>query len=1197
MKERGETEGSSKHSGPIYVEVVRIYQTEYAEASPAPSTQQQQAQAQTQQAGAQTPAVDSSWYATQDYLVSGLVKKMRELFGVEPVYSEWHSAKNIMRAVSAGRITFLNVPATLERYKNALKQAVVEAYFTASLALARLVRQHEEFVKNTKRVSALYMQSYNKRKEELEKDIEALATLYAEIDSLQVPEKGDEKLLAQLVAKLSELADKAHSYYSKYKDAKINVDALVASMKTLISEKKDPSLEKLNQALTLLQDKNKLKDLLARFFVLMDLTRDDTYSEYMSAYGDSINSLLRIIRDQATYADFWNALPFVHVLLEMESKGWLDYGKPSREDPPRIREQLNQKYQKKLSAIEKGQVPQREPAPTVVFAEWVGKINPYKYISEYVYNSLKGVFGDAAAKAAAVAVAGAVSSAAAVVAPPIALTLAAITLTDAVADIGTRLGNPVDREILMKYVNEHWEELLINTAISIAVAVATGYAVGKIKPIVARKLESFISKHPSLAEKMKKIMPSVKVVKGEPVYESDTTTVIVDPIEKKLYIYNKATGEMKNTATIKIPRNLEQYFDDPELRLSVSTIVGNLSDEQAIAFLSLLDEIAEKLGANGLRETVKLYLNKLNTGQLKSGVGIYLKGEAGIAVDADGVSIFDPNTKRLIAITKASPQGEKFYPLLEISRQDPVAFNIYYLAKVYNINPETLLEKLSPYLNAIKEGGKPVGDVVVGSLKFSFQGDKLNILLPDTGKAIQLDLKGFNPHSLLGLVLTGKEFANTYGEAMHSLLLDAMAFGYKLLAPQVPDVLVNVGKDIVPVLEFSKILPKPAYTSGSMAITKNGVVYVSNQLLKGGVDVNTISTVNVAKNFLKTRFTQETLTIIDLSDKTLKYLKLAASQGYEGESAVSQAISIATKMGDQVAVSELAKLQMAISLVRQNLASIPIAYADSTGGVVGVVANAALTSAINTATQQLQRGNAQQAQETLQQALVKSGLSEGTARQVAQSIIQSIAQAITAVQLTTTAPTTPETRTPQQITVPVYNIVKEKREVVVPVEEYAPEEVLSTERLTGRVVVQPKYIVMQQAKPVVVPAEEYETEEVEVGETARGRAVIQPQYVVVRQTPLIAIPYKEYYIEELETRENARGNVYPVVVPLTIPVVIQIEEDFEEEETPTPTPPPPMPGGLPPPGFLPGGLPSTPGAPAPSKPPPRGRRQLEELEI
>jgi len=216
---------------------------------------------------------------------------------------------------------------------------------------------------------------------------------------------------------------------------------------------------------------------------------------------------------------------------------------------------------------------------------------------------------------------------------------------------------------------------------------------------------------------------------------------------------------------------------------------------------------------------------------------------------------------------------------------------------------------------------------------------------------------------------------------------------------------------------------------------------------------------------LKTRFTQDTLTTIDLTDKMLQYLKLAASQGYEGESAVSQAISIAAKMGDQAAVLELTKLKMAMSLVRQNLASIPIAYTDSTGGVVGVVANAALTSAINTATQQLQRGNAQQAQETLQQALVKSGLSTETARQVAQSIIQSIAQATTAVQPATTAPTTPETRTPQQITVPVYNIVEEKREVLVPVEEYTPEEVLSAERLTGRVVVQPKYIVVQQAKP------------------------------------------------------------------------------------------------------------------------------------
>jgi len=252
-----------------------------------------------------------------------------------------------------------------------LKQAVAEAYLTASLALARLVSQHEEFVKNTKRVSALYMQSYNKRKEELEKDIEALATLYAEIDSLQVPEKGDEKVLAQLVAKLSELADKVHSYYSKYKDAKISVDALVTSMKTLISEKKDPNLEKLDQALTLLQDKNKLKDLLARFFLLMDYTRTDTYNQYMSAYGDSINSLLRIIRDQATYADFWNALPFVHVLLEMEAKGWLDYKKqfkipvPERtflkgeyhEDPAAKSRELDRKYQEKLSAIREGASP------------------------------------------------------------------------------------------------------------------------------------------------------------------------------------------------------------------------------------------------------------------------------------------------------------------------------------------------------------------------------------------------------------------------------------------------------------------------------------------------------------------------------------------------------------------------------------------------------------------------------------------------------------------------------------------------------------------------------------------------------------------------------------------------------------------------------------------------------------------------
>jgi len=879
LKERGETEGTSKPSGPVYVEVVRVYQTEYAEASPTPSTQQQQAQAQTQQAGAQLSTDILNWYATQDYIISGLVRKMRELFGVEPVYSNV-ILPDMRRAVDAY--------ATLDLYKKILSSIVSETQLMATLALDQLNKQYSELMKTSPEASIV--KGYEAQIRAMSEDIKALTTLYNEIDKARLPEAGDKIALALMTSQFSTWADTVYKYRSKYKEMRISIDALIGLMKTSISEKKDPNLEKLDQALTLLQDKNKLKDMLARFFLLMDYTRTDTYNQYMSVYGNSINALLRIIQDQATYADFWNALPFTQALLEMEAKGWLDYRKqlgefPERRweyhaDPSQVLKRLDQKYQEKLSMIEKGQVPERAPEPTVAFAEFIGSIDPFKYIYNYVYNSLAGVFGSTGAGAAASAVSGAVAGAASAVATPIAVVLGVIALTDAVTDIGTRLGNPVDREIFIKYMNEHWPELLMDIAISMAAAGATGYAISKIKPVVTEKIAGIIKKiSPSLAEK---IMPSVKVVKGEPVYQSDTTIVTVDLENKKLYVYNKAAGKLKNTATLKIPRNLEQYFDDPELKLSVSTIVGNLSEEQAASFLSLLDKIAERLGASGLRETVKLYLNKLNTGQLKSGVGVYFKGETGIAVDADGVSIFNPNTGNLVAITKASPQGEKFYPLLEISRQDPVAFNIYYLAKVYNIKPETLLEKLSPYLNAIKEGGKPVGEVTIRDLRFVFQGDKLNILLPDIGKPIQLDLKGFNPNSLLGLVLTGKEFANTYGEAMHSLLLDTMAFGYKLLAPQVPDILITAGKDIVPVLEFSKVLPKPVYTSGSMAITKDGVVYASNQLIESGVEVNTISTIKVAKDLLNTRFTQETLSIIELTDRMLQYLKLAASQGYEG---------------------------------------------------------------------------------------------------------------------------------------------------------------------------------------------------------------------------------------------------------------------------------------------------------------------------
>ena len=393
MVEEKRPGGPSGQKTPAYIEVVRVYQPEYVESVRMPGVQQGQTRVPQVRAEASSTATTSSVappLLTRDNpAVSDLVRKMRERFGVEPTYFMGRSAGN----------RILIVPATLERYKNALRRAVAEAYMTASLALARLVRQHEEYARRTKRLSALYMKSYNKRKEELEKDIEALATLYAEIDSLQVPEKGDEQTLAQLAAKLSEWADKAHGYYSKYKDSKISVNALAEALIELGKGKDDSWVEENSQALQSLTDRDRLKDLLARFFVLMDFARTDTYSQYMGVYEDNIGSLLKIIRDEATFADFLKALPFVHVLLEMEAKGWLDYRKqfgkiPERAwersaDPTARLRELDRKYQKKLRAIENGRIPQREPAPTVAFAEFIGAANPYRRLGEYVYSSLE----------------------------------------------------------------------------------------------------------------------------------------------------------------------------------------------------------------------------------------------------------------------------------------------------------------------------------------------------------------------------------------------------------------------------------------------------------------------------------------------------------------------------------------------------------------------------------------------------------------------------------------------------------------------------------------------------------------------------------------------------------------------------------------------------------------------------------------
>jgi hypothetical protein len=1131
-----------------------------------------------------------SWYAKQDYIItqSGLISKMRALFGVEPVYS------NITLSDSR---RLVDAYATLERYKETLSAVVANTMLTASLVLDRLTRQYSEL---QKKYPSGALRGYDIQVQEISKDISDLMTLYDEIDKVKMPPVGDENELRFLVSKFLIWASLAYMYYSKYKDKEIDTDTLAKKLKEEVDKKKDSNLEVLGQSLTLLQDKNKLKDMLARFFVLMDYTRSETYNMYMNTYRSSIESLIKVINDQATYTDFWNALLFVHVLLEMEAKGWLNYKEQIVSMRPTVEESVTQRYINKLSAIEKGQVPPRDAVPLAVFSEWVGVINPLRYVHGFVYNSLRGVFGDAIAGGIATAAAAGTGALVSILVPPAAAAIFAISITDVLADVGSRLQNPIDREILAKYVTEHWTEILINIAIAVTVAVVTGYAANKIKPYIGDKLAKLFDRlSPSFAEK---IRSHFGLVKGEPIYESEKTIVALDPKEKTLRIYFRHEGEIKDPVKIKLPKRLEQYLDDPELKLKVGMIAGNLEGEQVSGFLSLLDKVAEEFGADGLREAIKIYLNKLNAGQLKTGVSVYFQGTAGIAVDNDGLVIFDFASKKMIAISKSVAGGEKFYPMIEIMRQDPTAFVIYYLARVYNIKPETLLEKLSPYLNAIKEGGNPVGEVVVGDLKFMFTGgDKLFVLLPKIDKPVMLSLKDFNPNSLLGLVQAGKELAKTYGNTMHDLVLDTLLFGYRTYAPQIPDLVFNfklTNGNFILVAEFSKILPKPVLTNSAMLVTKDGVVYVSNQLLEGGFEVSTLSTIKTIKDNLKLRFTQDTSIIVNINNKMFEYLNKAILKGHIDESAITQAISMAKAAGDNVAVSELMKLQAIISLAKQNLANIPLSAIGTTeGGTEGVVVatmSKSLASATNAVVQQLQQGNAQQAQILLQQALVESGLSSATARQLAQSIVQSMIQAFATEQKSQKPPTT---TAPQQTVVTIPQTESKRETVVVPVKEYSTEERSTREKATGRAVMQPKYITTSQSKTVTIPSSEYSTEERQAKESARGRAIFKPEYITVKSKRRTIIPFDEYYVEDVGSREATLGKVYPIVAPIVVPIVIVKEKDQEEEEPNPPPPNPPTPAPMPSPWFPPGGASTTPGTPTPSKPPPRGRRQLEELEI
>jgi hypothetical protein len=810
------------------------------------------------------------------------------------------------------------------------------------------------------------------------------------------------------------------------------------------------------------------------------------------------------------------------LLLQLYEKGALGLEKIFPEIPPSeiaIGVTLQEKLDEKIKAITRGVIPERRPIAEVTLAESLAKIDPVKNLWSVVYGVLKPLFPENVAQYIATGVASGVTATIGSFIPPVGVVLATVAAVDGVADIGTRLVNPLDREILAKYLQEHWQDVIVNTAIAIAVSAGVSYGVSKIKPVVYEKFASIVERvSPTFAEKIREAVQP-RLIIGKPIYqERDVTVTITD--DGKLVIYSTAKGKVEVVQQIKLSDKTLAVLQDPSVKLQVGTWVT------------------------------------------KKGVfSIGTVGDDLVFIGDEGLAILSPS-KGFITIGK----GTDYAVFLEAVKASPEAFKLYYIASKLGLTTDDLLQ-LNPYFTQFQGQGAVYGQVNVKGLVFDFRGDKLYVV-SGAKELITIDLAKYNGQVLNELVFAGNKFISAHGQGYYHLTLDTIAFGYGLLSPQTVNLDVLSRLSTVPILNINDILPPVQKAVGVCGATGNMQFYVTRQLLSEGVKIETVITREFVKRLLGTRFKEGEYTVIDLPPEASVYIKMAQAKGASGLEAV---LSAANMAGGTSTGQLLQQLYLYSQLADLGLATIQIASSTSSGALFGITAvSSALVSAVSSATQYLARGDVTRAQQELTNALVSAGLSRDTAGQLASELLSKLSQGKTPVEQPVTVPVIMPIRQTREIYVPVaeYELAERYsaeslRDIVVtvPVEivvslsgevylapgvEYEPVEQYSSESLRDVLVVVPVEIVVPlKGEVYLAPAVTYEAIEQYSAESLRDVLVTVPVEIVVPVKREIYIPISKYEASEQFSSEKIRDII------VTVPVEYVVSETGEVYLAPT----------------------------------------------
>ena len=1080
-------------------------------------------------------------------------------------------------------------------------------------------------------------------------------------------EERDPGELARILGRVAEI-------HSRYKDVKVDqVKVLEVTYGTIAKylgelkgEEAQKSLKRFKEALDLLGDKNRLRDLLARYFILMDVVRSETYKSYMNTYSVNLNALVKLLSGKSlTHEELEGAISGALLLLELKEKGALDIEEWARRPPPGpgregVGEKISgdwfkRKYEDKVKVLNEGRMPGREADVSLEFAELLVKIDPTRHLYNIAYELLKRMLGgdtkdEAKAREAertasiiAAGITGAVASAVGTLTLPVGIALGVLIVLSTLAEIGTSLSNPVDREALVNALKNNWQDIVLGLAVGAAAGASAAYVMARAKPHIIMELAKRVERYsPSLASR---IRGSVELALGTPVYTSKTMEVKVIDF-RTIEIRIKAAGYIDKPITVKLGEKTGVLLQDPDVIVKVWTVVDHLDNEAKVGFLKTLDRIAEYKGVETARRFVEEFLNLAEQGKLRGVIHIgemvsesaaAFPGECIVVRKIGELVIYDLGKKRTITITKNDPL---FSPFFTIPYENPDMFALYYIVRVSNLDPKTLGEALVPYIQRFKEVKNVRGTVRFGNMEFRFEGDTMHIV-SGVDVLASIKLENFDWFILNELAFAGERFIKAYGSNLYQLVLENLAFGYGLLSPQNVNLKVVFPKSVVS-LDLSGLLPPADAGLAYQIVAGNKHLYVAGWLADR-LRVGTIVTTEVVKNIMKSTFRREIHTVIEIPPEGVQLIAHAQLMGYKSVDAVKEAASMASKMGNPELSQQLIQLYTTLQLAEHGLASTPVVYISEAGLVVGVVAEASIVSSLAGVSNAIAKGNAQEAQQLLYESLARAGLSYSSAQKVSSTVMTRLSPVVVTITLprvqqkTTTittgklveaqtqqAKTTTRgvvvaevkpiteikqtTITRQDYTRATENVKVKERGVVVPIVEPASE----TKSVT---LVEPKYtsqlenirdrargVVLEvvepvsETEPVTLQDIRYESELKHTDSKARG--VVLPVVKTVADQKSRTIVSEDYEVKTIQRQDTARGVVLEVIQPVRqltlVTYVVDLEIEPGELEPPSPKLIPPHAHTTPIP--WPQGIPTQPGT-TPRTPPPKGVRQLEEVSV